>query len=172
MVIYEVGKPFPNYKKINQDACVARLNSGGFDAISYLQKPTSREKKTFCKSFMRVYTYISPEDIPLIAVKYLDNPWTWDVSISALGPQVDFDQFMTPGNLVNLFLVDRDTGVLFGGRTIGFSHEIMDEIKAACLRQREKYTSQSSLDFTRAHLLNTISTTDIIKLGKMQEFKG
>jgi len=170
---YEVGQPFPEPHLITpQDSCIARIVGSSFDALCCMDGPTSKEIKTFRDAFMRVYVKVV-DCIPLIAVSYLGDPWTWDISLSVVGmSDMEAAQFFEPGNQVNMFLIDRRTRILKAIRTIGLPPEAAAEIKEACRAQLTRYSNQRELQTEIDRILATVSTQDIIQTGIRCEFKG
>ncbi|MGZ2609492.1 hypothetical protein [uncultured Bacteroides sp.] len=130
-VRYEVGKTFPLKKYLNLgELTVAVFTSSSFDILVSFGNVTKAEVNVFQKSEFEIGLY-SENNVPYIYVNFTDkdNPLSFDVSmnIKKLTKEQEDEWLDYESNVVNLYLVDSNTGVLKAMRTI--SIDFMNDIK-------------------------------------------
>ncbi|WP_294347993.1 hypothetical protein [Prosthecochloris sp.] len=130
---FAVGKRFPFEKYLTgQEITVAIPNEGFFDVLVSLHGLAKSEIKAFRTGEFQVSLFIS-KDIPFLIFDFKSG-FTIDVSIDYEKIAVDATNWCdTPGNVVNLYLVDASTGILHVIRSVGVSFS--QELKTACRKQ-------------------------------------
>lgn len=131
LVRYEIGKIFPLKKYLNLgELTVAIFTSSSFDILVSFDNVTKVEVNVFQKSEFEIGLY-SENNVPYIYVNFTDkdNPFSFDVSmnIKKLTKEQEDEWLDYESNVVNLYLVDSNTGVLKAMRTI--SIDFMNDIK-------------------------------------------
>lgn len=131
LVRYEIGKTFPLKKYLNLgELTVAIFTSSSFDILVSFDNVTKVEVNVFQKSEFEIGLY-SENNVPYIYVNFTDkdNPLSFDISlnIKKLSKEQEDEWLDYESNVVNLYLVDSNTGVLKAMRTI--SIDFMNDIK-------------------------------------------
>lgn len=171
---YEVGLPFPIHNEVpGVDRCTARLTGASFDVLYYISGANSREIKTFKDTLLRLHVWIY-DDIPFIAVSYLGETWTYDITLTvATRDKKDVSQAFIEGkgNAVTLFLIDATTNVILAMRTLGLTDSAAATIKEAARAQLERYEDEAAILTVVNRVYAELSTADIIARGDTYEFK-
>ncbi len=171
---YEVGAPFPKDNEApGVERCASRLTSASFDVLYYINSATNREIRTFRDTLLRLHVWIY-EDIPFIAVSYLGEDWTYDVTLTVATRDMK-DVALTfisgEGNVVTLCLIDAQTNVIRAVRTLGLPEDAMKAIKDAGQAQLERYEDESEVLAVVNAVYERMSTVDVIARGTVYEFK-
>lgn len=172
MMKYEVGGVWPGQVPA-YEMCIAQPVGSSFDMLAFVDGPTAKETKIFRDAFMRLHITII-DSIPLIAISYLGSPWTWDVSLNVIGISYqDVETFFAPGNMVNLFLIDRQKKKIKAIRTVGLSDEAENAIKSVLREQSKRFQNRMEFDIVLNHIYQKYSTADLIRKSSVVcEFKG
>lgn len=130
-VRYEVGKIFPLKKYLNLgELTVAVFTSSSFDILVSFGNVTKAEVNVFQKSEFEIGLY-SENNVPYIYVNFTDkdNPLSFDVSmnIKKLTKEQEDEWLDYESDVINLYLVDSNTGILKAMRTINI--DFMNDIK-------------------------------------------
>ncbi|KHF33410.1 hypothetical protein CM49_04358 [Paenibacillus sp. P1XP2] len=168
---YEIGQPFPQDGP-GKEIIRSQLNGSSFDVLLWLNNLTSREKKVFKDSLLRLHVLIESY-IPFIAVSYLGSAWTYDFTVSVAGRNsAAVDIFLQDGNAVFFYLIDAKTNILHATRMIGLPLEAEKQIKNACCEQYRIYGDQSAEVYRVISQIYSYMPTDkIIQYGTTYEFK-
>lgn len=171
---YEVGSPFPIHNEApGVDRCTARLAGATFDVLYYINGANSREVRTFKDTLLRLHVWIY-EDIPFLAVSYLGENWTYDVTLTvATHDKRDVAEAFIDGegNATTLFLIDAKTNVIRAMRTLGLPDSATVAIKDAARAQLERYEDETDVLAVVNAVYERLSTADIIARGETYEFK-
>lgn len=70
-------------------------------------------------------------------------------------------------NVINLYLVDCNTKILYGMRMIGIQPKVADELRDILERQDEKYENWQAVEAMTTRIMDTYTTADMMKNTKM-----
>lgn len=143
MLVYEVGKQFPQ-PRANQEGPVINGNNGFVDLILYLDNPNSKEVRD-CKSGMLTIGVYTKDTIPFLLIKLFDTNMSFDAPYNA-SIMLETEWLHTDNNILNFFLVDRQTNILKSMRMLGLNDELVSMFKSAAGSQ----TFQSKEEYMRA----------------------
>lgn len=139
MVSYCVGQKFPHDLYLNRgEFMVGMLNDSFMDMIVSLRDITPRE-----------ITAVESGDVSMFLYQYKESPFVitdfgggflFDVSIeiTKLPKEQQNEWLNADGNIVTIFLVDADTGILKAMRVFGVNFQ--NELKDICKMQVNKTT--------------------------------
>ena len=114
-----------------------------------LDGPNQKEIDRFSEGPL-YYGISTKDDLPHIYYKIgepgIEKPLIAECSICALmGDEGEIQEFMKPVDapfiLTSIILFDKQTSNVAGLRAVGFSGSLLNEVRAACVRQRERYES-------------------------------
>lgn len=161
MQAYKVEERFPHDKYLNRgEITVTMLNESFFDILLCLNGTTTREVEAITKGDMKIYLFEAFPDIPFIILDF-GNGFNLDVSLDVTkitGEQAQ-KWLTSEANVINIFLVEAQTGVLKGMRMISIN--FADEIRAILKRQIGHIDVQSYIDAATSKY----TTKDMIRLS-------
>lgn len=143
MFVYEVGKQFPQPKS-SQEGPIVNGNSGFVDLILYLDNPTSKEVRD-CKSGMLTIGVYAKDTIPFLLIKIYDTDLSFDAPYNA-SVMLDTEWLRTDNNILNFFLVERQTNVLKAMRMLGLNDNLVSLFKSTAGSQ----TFQTKEEYMKA----------------------
>ncbi|WP_307212029.1 hypothetical protein [Paenibacillus tundrae] len=114
------------------------------------------------------------EDIPFIAVSYLGENWTYDVTLTvATRDMKDVASAFVNGesNVVTLCLIDAQTNAIRAIRTLGLPEDAMKTVRDAGRAQLDRYEDESEVLAVVNSVYERMSTADIIARGTVYEFR-
>lgn len=138
--IFEVGKPFPWKKYIGLgDTTVAVFNNASFDVVISLVEPTPEEIKLFRKGNLKTGLF-NYKNVPFLYLDFSNYSVDVSLNINKLN-DVEIDDWLNAdANVINLFLIDGNTGILHAQRTISinFMEDIRDILEVQTQLNKEE----------------------------------
>lgn len=125
--IFEVGKLFPWEKYIGLgDTTVAVFNNASFDVVVSFVGPTQDEIKLFRKGNLKTGLF-NYKNVPFLYFDFSSYSVDVSLNINKLN-DVEIDDWLNAdANVINLFLIDGNTGILHAQRTISINY--MEDIR-------------------------------------------
>lgn len=145
MIKYEVGKKFPHDKYLGRgEITVAIVNEAFVDVLVCLSGITSEEKKTFRKGMLTV-GFFEYKETPFVVFD-LGSGFNFDVSIDITRLSVEQQNcwLNQDANVINMYLVNSETGNLEAMRMIGVNFQ--DEIRDTLERQTALTNVQAQIN--------------------------
>jgi len=149
LVLFEIGKRFPN-EKVLEKLDVGKGHSGGA-SLDYIKEektlcmyvvlpnPTKKEIQHFRKDLIRFALYHNHMLDTSIIMTYFGTQLLVDLLYDINVVDLDMDG-LVEGNRFDIFLIDSNTGILHGMRTLGLGEKFMSEINRIT-RNDCRYTS-------------------------------
>lgn len=134
-IMYAVGQKFPDEMYCNiPETNIAITTDGFFDLLMSLHEVSEIEFKAFAET-LTIGLFVV-DDIPFIIFNF-NGIFSTDVSLNLSTAEIhDANKWLnSDGNMINLFLVDNDTDIILGIRTIAVN--FADDLRAV-LRQQLK----------------------------------
>lgn len=142
----EVGKTFPGYKYISKDVTAIHFSESGFDVIVVMAEYNSNELQDFRTGKFN-FGVFAKKNIPFLVISFQDA-FSLDCPFNILGlaKQEAIEWFNRPVRLVNLFFVERVTGILQAKRSFGLNVQFADVLKTELRAQQLKYYDGEIVD--------------------------
>jgi hypothetical protein len=162
MIQYETGMPFPDKRYLASEGAIIRFNEACFDVIISLNGISPEELKAFSSASL-TYGIFVRRQVPFLFLDFgvFDRDCTFNIFSLAseeaklwLGKQ---------GNLVNLFLVDRISGLLQAIRTISLAQRLMIELRLQLTDQMRLYSSASEVNSEIKKIESEFTTKAMLK---------
>ena len=169
---FEVGKQFPvPYRR--QEGLTPVIDGTTLSFVLTISSPTKNEVAGIRKGLAK-YGVAAIDDIPFIVWDFSQANITLDCYLNILcEPQEKQDAFFPElGNLLTIYLVDWQTGILHGIRVIGAEGAFMDAVKTTALNQVGRYKSANDVDMVAAQILAQYQTPDLMRRAKMYTARG
>lgn len=174
MMNAEVGKEFPlQNTNPKQDYSITNIEGSSFHIRCYMTDPSKKEIRSFKSDLLRLHIYIE-KNVPFIILSWLGSPLAYDCTLALIGREKEIiDAFLSPGNLVPLYLIDGNTNILHVIRAVGLEEEAERMIKVACRKQLEEQMTNEDIDAIRTQVYQKYpNPVDMLKHSVMFEYKG
>lgn len=154
---YKVGERFPHSQYLNYgEITVSVFNDTFFDILSCLYDLSGKEIKIFQNGDFQ-FSLFTFEGVPFICINFIGADLSFDLSldITKLSAVQQENWLNSDSNVINMFLVDAESGILKAMRTftIKFSEDIRD-----ILEEQSAFESGKVGEIIRR--VNTQFTTD------------
>ena len=145
-----------------QEGMYAIIDNSSLTFLCLMDGITSQESNAFRRGGVEFGQTVK-DNIPFIVWKF--HGFDFDCYINAFKePQEKRDAFLAgppEANLLQLYLVERRSGITEGIRAIGAELGFMTAIKAAFFNQLTAYTNAHGVDMAAAAILNQNTTADL-----------
>ncbi len=162
MIKYETGMPFPDKRYLVKEAATIRFNEASFDVILSLNGIRSEELKAF-KTGRLVYGLFVRSHLPFLLLDFDEFDMDCSFNIFLLESENAKNWLAQKGNLVNLFLVDRISGLLQAMRTISMAERLVNELKLQLADQISHYSSADEVNKETEKIESQFTTGAMLK---------
>lgn len=137
---FEVGQMFPIEKYVGRgELVVGAFNEASFDVIISLFDVTSQEINVFRKGEMEIGLF-EYKNVPFLYLDFRDFSFDFALNINKLSEK-DIDTWLNmESNLVNLYMIDSESGILKGQRMISIS--FLEDIRDVLAKETELTVSE------------------------------
>lgn len=164
MNTYEIGKTFPHQEYLGKgEITVAMLNEGFLDIVCVIQGINPDEKKDWKKGALWIHLF-EKSNIPFLVLSFKN--WELDVNIN-IGKVIDekIDGWLnSKSNLINMFLIESESGHLAAMRTITIPSKMGDAIRDICEAQT---SSEKDIELLIDAILNSVPTAQMKKEARL-----
>jgi len=135
-----------------------------------LSEITNQELQTW-KTGKFKYGLFIRESIPFLLIDFGDG-FNFDCSFNIYKVKQEYSSawLESKANLVNLFLVDRNSYTTKAMRATGLQLAFMDELKAALTEQHKKYNSKDSVDVIIKQCEAKFTIDAMLKRSQLYQF--
>ena len=164
-VKYSVGKRFPLEQYLTgKEMNLSMITSNFFNVFISLKNITQRELFAFRESSLTVSLF-EMESIPYIIFDF--GGWRFDVSIDSHRISNLTKWLTKKSNLVNMFLVDADSGILKAMRQIGLAIEMTENIRDIC--EKQIFIEANVVEKCHQKIYAEYSIIDMIKHAQLKQ---
>lgn len=156
--VFEVGKRFPWDKYIGLgDKTIPVFNDAFFDVVLSFTEPTNEEIRAFRKGNLEIGLY-PYKNVPLIYLDFGGFSVDFSLNINKVLVGEDIDNWLNgQANVIHLFLIDGETGILMVQRliSINFSEDIrglLEEQTGQTIEETDNIIIEATNCFTTAQI--------------------
>jgi hypothetical protein len=171
MVVFTFGELFPLHNKTNRtEYCRADFSDSFFDICYYFPFVDERHINAWGKDSFK-YGVFEAHNIPFFLVEFeIDGQrWCFDLSLNVHHIlEGDATTWLkSDSKIIRLYLIEGNTNILKGMRMISINENAANYIRDICEEQYQNYQSIQEVDAKICKIIDSISTSEMIKRTKM-----
>lgn len=168
MLKFEIGQPLPLplLSAPGTEKCLTTFNEAFFDIVYWI--PDNDSSIVFARSKLQYGLFVANE-VPFFIVDFPGKNWNFDVNMNIKKVVDDkLEAWLNgKGNIINLYLCNCKTNILYAMRMISIIPEVAEKIKDVLEKQDEKYSDSKSVDQVIMSVLDSFTTAEMMAKIKM-----